>query len=256
MSGCGSASFSRLRCPGGKVERSLILDQVRRGDLHILDRGFPSIDLFATFIGRQAFFVARLSSSWRLRPHKRRPLAAADHDAHIRSDWIVQVGKARFPIRVVHFRADGHDFRIATNLLEPAAWEIAELYKERWRVELLFRLVKSHLCRTVTVWDETACVDRLLALFLAALLINVLTGVVGRHNREPRARGLGKQVIAGSRSGPSHAWAMRWGRHSDAGCSGVAGKRRSGRLSGGKGKPANPCGMRVSRWWSGGGSNP
>ena len=186
------AGAIEIRVGGAKnpSERSLLLDQVRRGDLHILDRGFPSIDLFATFIERQAFFVARLSSSWRLRPHKRRPLTAADRDAHIRSDWIVQVGKARFPIRVVHFRADGHDFRIATNLLEPAAWEIAELYKERWRVELLFRFVKSHLGRTVTVWDETACVDRLLALFLAALLVNVLTGVVGRHGREPRARGL------------------------------------------------------------------
>ena len=48
--------------------------------------------------------------------------------------------------------------------LDPSALEIAELYRERWRIELLFRFVKSHMGRSVTAWDEAACVDRTLAL--------------------------------------------------------------------------------------------
>jgi hypothetical protein len=36
----------------------------------------------------------------------------------------------------------------------------------------------------------TACVDRLVALFVAALPVNILTGIVGSHGREPHARGL------------------------------------------------------------------
>ena len=172
-------------------ERALLLSHLKAGDLHIVDRGFPSIGFFAAFLDRGAFFVARLSSSWKLVPKERRRLTAADRAAGILSDWIVPMGKeARIPVRVVHFRADGHDFRIATNLVTLAAWEIAELYRERWRVELLFRFVKSHLGRNVNVWDEAACVGRALALFLAALLVTLLTGVQGRHGLEPHAQGL------------------------------------------------------------------
>ena len=171
-------------------ERALLLSQLKKGDLHIVDRGFPSIGFFTVFVEREAFFVARLSSSWRLVPRKRRKLTVQDREHGLVSDWIVWIGRRRLPIRVVHFRADGHDFRIATNLFDVAAWEIAELYRERWRVELLFRFVKSHLGRNVNVWDEAAGVARALALFLAALLVTLLTGVQGRHGLEPHAQGL------------------------------------------------------------------
>lgn len=172
-------------------ERALLLSHLEKGDLHIVDRGFPSIEFFTTFVERGAFFVARLSSSWDLVPKERRRLSADDRSAGILSDWVVPMGKkARVPVRVVHFRADGHDFRIATNLLDLGAWEIAELYRERWRVELLFRFVKSHLGRNVNVWDEAACVARALVLFLAALLVILLTGVHGTQGLEPHAEGL------------------------------------------------------------------
>lgn len=171
-------------------ERALLLSRLKAGDLHIVDRGFPSIALFATFLERSAFFVARLSSAWKLVPQQRRKLTADDRERHILSDWIVHVGRARLPIRVVHLRVGGHDFRIATNLMDLPAWHIAELYQERWRIELLFRFVKSHLGRNVNVWDETACIGRALVLFLASLLVTVLTGVQGCHGIEPRAEGL------------------------------------------------------------------
>ena len=171
-------------------ERALLLSQLKKGDLHIVDRGFPSIAFFNTFIDRGAFFVARLSSSWRLVARKRHKLTVQDREHGLVSDWTVWIGRRHLPIRVVHFRADGHDFRVATHLMDLAAWEIAELYRERWRVELLFRFVKNHLGRNVNVWDEAACVGRALALFLAALLVTLLTGVQGRHGLEPHAEGL------------------------------------------------------------------
>ena len=172
-------------------ERTLLLSYLKKGDLHIVDRGFPSIGFFSAFLERGAFFVARLSSSWDLIPHERRRLNQEDTAAGILSDWIVPMGKtARMPVRVVHFRADGHDFRIATNLMDLGAWEIAELYRERWRVELLFRFVKSHLGRNVNVWDHQACVARALVLFLAALLVTLLTGTQVEHGLEPHAEGL------------------------------------------------------------------
>ena len=171
-------------------ERDLLLAHRKAGDLHIVDRGFPSIAFFHTLVERGAFFVARLSTSWRLVPTERHKLTDEDREHGLRSDWTVFIGRRRLPIRVVHFRADGHDFRIATNLFGFAAWEIAELCRERWRVELLFRFVKSHLGRNVNVWDEEACVGRTLALFLATLLVTLLTGVQGPHGLEAHAEGL------------------------------------------------------------------
>lgn len=171
-------------------ERALLLSHLNKGDLHIVDRGFPSIGFFHAFVEREAFFVARLSTSWHLVPRQRHTLSDEDRNYGVMSDWTVFIGLRRLPIRVVHFRVDGHHFRIATNLFDMAAWEIAELYRERWRVELFFRFVKNHLGRNVNVWDEGASVGRALTLFLAALLVTLLTGTQGRHGFEPHAYGL------------------------------------------------------------------
>ena len=191
---CSLARCGTLQVTVGGVnhssERALLLSRLERGDLHIVDRGFPSIAFFTTFVERGAYFVARLSSSWRLVPRQRLKLTAADREHGLVSDWVVHVGRLQLPIRVVHFRADGHDFRIATNLMDLPAQQIAELYRERWRIELLFRFVKSHLGRNVNVWDETACITRCLVLFLAGLLVMILTGVQSRHGIEPKAKGL------------------------------------------------------------------
>lgn len=101
----------------------------------------------------------------------------------------MHLGREHLPVRVVHFAVDGPDFRTATNLLNPPTLEIAELYRELWWIERLFRFVKSHLGCSVTVWDEAACVDRPLASFLAAHLVAVITGVPGPKGFEPHAEG-------------------------------------------------------------------
>ena len=49
------------------------------------------------------------------------------------------------PIRYVKYMIDGKVFMMATNIFKKSVKQIQDLYKLRWRVELSFKRLKSHL---------------------------------------------------------------------------------------------------------------
>ena len=108
---------------------------------------------------------------------KESALAPRDGQYGIVSDVVALVGQGvnAFTLRVVTFQdAAGHTYRFATNLFTLSAIEIADLYRERWRIEILFRFVKQFVGARLTVRDRRACDARLLTVFMAAVLIMIL----------------------------------------------------------------------------------
>lgn len=80
-----------------------------------------------------------------------------------------------FTLRMVTFQdARGYTYRFATKLFTLTATEIADLYRERWRVEILSRFVKQFVGARLTLRDRQACNARLLAVFMAAVLLLIL----------------------------------------------------------------------------------
>ena len=49
------------------------------------------------------------------------------------------------PIRYVKYLIEGKVFMIATSLFDKSVKQIQDMYKLRWRVELSFKRLKSHL---------------------------------------------------------------------------------------------------------------
>lgn len=129
-------------------------------DLLLLDRGFPSIELFDACCTQETNFLARLSSNWK--PKVLRRLG--------RGDFLVEVsGKVLLPeeqwlngrrtyrkvvliLRLIEYRIRGKKpGRLITNLLDPkkyTAMELVVLYHERWECELVYDEVKTHLVST------------------------------------------------------------------------------------------------------------
>ena len=83
--------------------------------------------------------------------------------------------KLPIPLRRIKVKRDkGGTITLITNDLERTAVEIAALYKGRWQIELLFRLVKQHLhIRKFFGQNENAIRLQILAAMIAYLLLRI-----------------------------------------------------------------------------------
>src|SRR5262249_18443760 len=79
------------------------------------------------------------------------------------------------PLRRIKVKRDaGGTITLITNDLERAAVEIAQLYKGRWQIELLFRWIKQHLdIRNFLGTNENAIRLQVLAAMIAYLLLRI-----------------------------------------------------------------------------------
>ena len=129
-------------------------------DLLLLDRGFPSIEIFDACETQKTHFLARLSSTWK--PRVIRRLGKGDSLVEIsgkmllpEDQWVNgrrKYRKVAFVLRLIEYRVRGREpVRLITNLLDSkkyTAIELVVLYHERWESELVYDEVKTHLVST------------------------------------------------------------------------------------------------------------
>lgn len=128
------------------------------GDIVIVDRGLPSFELFGRCNSSGAHYVARISSVWK--PRKLRQIGTGDWLVEIRTRVPVEAGARRqhnqtkrwayMTVRMVEytFKSTGERIRLLTDLLDATTYgalELAELYHERWEIELVYDELKTHL---------------------------------------------------------------------------------------------------------------
>jgi hypothetical protein len=137
------------------------LDLLGKEDLLILDRAFPSFELFSKTKEAGPNLLARISSIWK--PRKIKQLGVGDWLVEIRARLPVEAGARRqknqthkwvyMPARMIEytFESTGEKIRLLTDLLDSAqypALELALLYHERWEAEIVFDELKTHLQST------------------------------------------------------------------------------------------------------------
>jgi Transposase DDE domain/Domain of unknown function (DUF4372) len=125
-----------------------------------MDRGYVDAQLFAELHDRGSAFVTRLKRRMKYRVQQRRrvPRTAAG----ITSDQeIVLTGASAEvygdrPLRRIRYRdpKTGAVLVFLTNDLRLAARTVAQLYKERWQVELFFKWIKQNL-KVLTFWGRS-----------------------------------------------------------------------------------------------------
>ncbi len=141
-----------LRITNGKVHDVNILDElsIEAGAFYVRDRGYVDFKRLYRFTLSSAFFVVRAKKNVLLQRRYSHPV---DKSTGVRSDHILiltALGSASAypdPLRRVPYcdPETGKRLKFLTNNFTLPALTIAQIYKQRWQVELFFRWVKMHL---------------------------------------------------------------------------------------------------------------
>lgn len=177
-----------------------LLDQFRRGDVAVADRGFSSYVLLALLLARGVFSVFRL--------HQARPADLRQGKRLGKNDrlftwlkppekprWLPHCWWKRIPaqlsVRVIRFNLSCPGYRpksvtLVTTLLDPQkypAQAIAQLYVRRWKIELWFRDLKTALGMDILRCQSPRMLHKELEMFLIAYnLIRCLMAQAGALN--------------------------------------------------------------------------
>lgn len=136
----------------GKTADVSFLDQLEfeANAYYVFDRGYLDFKRFYKINQAEAFFVTRAKTHWKFRRLYSRPIAK---QAGIHCDQVVVRGRQHraetYPAklrRIKYYDALTKRYYvfITNNFCLPAE-TVAELYKQRWQVELFFKWLKQHL---------------------------------------------------------------------------------------------------------------
>ena len=136
----------------GKVHDVKMLDEmpVTEDAIYTMDRGYVDFARLYAIHRQGAFFVVRAKDNLR---YQRLYSAPKDKEAGVRSDQVIalvtQKSKKGYPerLRRVSYVDKERNKRLVflTNHFEISATTVADIYKQRWQVELFFKWIKQHL---------------------------------------------------------------------------------------------------------------
>lgn len=155
---------------------------VMPGATYVFDKGYADYGWWHRLNEEGALFVTRLKDNAKRRDISPRAVAGEG----ILEDNDVKIGHARprggainplydVPLREILVERDGKaPMRLITNDLDRSATAIAALYKERWRIELLFKWIKQNLkIKRFIGRSENAVKIQIYAALIAFLLLRM-----------------------------------------------------------------------------------
>jgi hypothetical protein len=141
-----------MRVTSGAVHDVNILDEImpEAGAFYVMDRAYIDFQRLFVFTLSSAFFVVRTKSNVLL---ERRYSHPVDKSTGVLSDQTVILSSVESataypdPLRKVSYfdPARSKRLKFLTNNFTLPARTIADIYKQRWQVELFFKWIKQHL---------------------------------------------------------------------------------------------------------------
>lgn len=141
-----------IRITDGKVHDVNILDEImpEPGAFYLMDRGYIDFHRLFVFTLSAAFFVVRTKSNVLIQRRYSHPV---DKSTGVGSDQAMLLTSFESasanpdPLRrVSYFDAETNKrLKFLTNNFALPALTIAQIYKQRWQVELFFKWIKQHL---------------------------------------------------------------------------------------------------------------
>ena len=120
--------------------------QLPKGSIVVFDRGYNDYRWFEELTREGVFFVTRLKSN---AAHQQIGSRAIRSGGQVKADHIIKVIRKNISLklRCVEYRDpdSGRLFKFLTNNFKLCAQTIADIYKDRWQIELFFKEIKQNL---------------------------------------------------------------------------------------------------------------
>ena len=128
-------------------------EKMPRNSIVLMDRAYVDFKKMNPLNRRKISFVTRAKRSMRYDIIEDRELPVSDDPNDVISDQVIKLstqrGKKRFrsKLRLVKYKdpKTRKIYTFMTNNLNWAAQTVADLYKQRWDIELFFKWIKQHL---------------------------------------------------------------------------------------------------------------
>jgi len=150
--------------------RNLRLPQ---GSIVVEDMGYTDYDRYAQLTAQKIFFVTRQKRNARCEVLERRKI---NKKQGLLSDQSIRIQAQEGPLvlRRIGYRdaATGRRYVFLTNHFKLAAKTIADIYKERWQIEIFFRFIKQNLKIKAFIGNsENAVLTQIYAALIVYLLL-------------------------------------------------------------------------------------
>lgn len=146
----------------------------------VFDKAYVNYSLYSHWSKNQVSFVSRLHKNCVVTQGNLRLLSSEDETYGILEDCEVLLGhttqRNKINARLIKFydRINKREIQFISNDQILAAWEIAEIYKQRWQIELLFKRLKQNIKITSFLGDnENAIRIQIWTALIADVLMQV-----------------------------------------------------------------------------------
>ncbi len=151
-----------------------------KGDIVLFNRGFDNYEQYASYCEEKIYFVTRMKDN---AAHKVLERKNVSKYKHISSDHRITFtgyySKKKCPLKLRRIRSidpeTGKAIIILTNIFHLSVQTIADLYKERWKIEIFFKNIKQHLkIKSFIGTSRNAVLSQIWVTMIAYLLLSYL----------------------------------------------------------------------------------
>jgi hypothetical protein len=150
------------------------------GSIVVIDKGYVDYDLFWKWTRQGVFFVTRLKDNARYRIVEERPVPA---NRNILRDQLIELvgfySQQKYPNRLRRLEVwDDENKRLIvllTNHMGFGATTIAAIYRDRWQIEIFFKVIKQNLrIKTFVGTSKNALLIQIWTALIAVLILKYL----------------------------------------------------------------------------------
>jgi Domain of unknown function (DUF4372)/Transposase DDE domain len=153
---------------------------IPRGSIVAMDRAYVDYDLWAKWTTQGVYFVTRLRHDLLFKDIQDRPLP---QNRNIQRDQLISLASAQgqrecpFPLRRIEVWNEQHQETIVllTNHIGFGSTTVADIYRQRWQIEVFFKTLKQNLkIKTFVGTSENALRIQIWTALIAMLLLRWL----------------------------------------------------------------------------------
>jgi hypothetical protein len=158
------------------------------GSYYVFDRGYNAFKELYRIHQHESFFIVRAKKNLQykcIKWRRRMPRNVLTDSEIMLTDYITS-RKYKEKLRLVKFydEEQGREFSFLTNAFHLSSLEVADLYRNRWQIELFFKWLKQHL-KIKKFWGRTENAVRIQ--ISAAIIAYCLVAIVQHDMRLERS---------------------------------------------------------------------